>query len=208
LKQINTYQSHTKQTNKTNETNETNQTKQTKQTIQTRQDKPKMSTTHHQDVANLLLIISRPNGTENLRYKVGIKTNDICLELSKLWIGDCNIDAILTEMWGKDFIFHDEYGESCDCHGKGMWRQVAAGKCPCARGGVQAGADVNAARTDNGCTPMFVAAEKGHLEVVRVLVEAGADVNAAKTTDGATPVFIAAQNGHLEVVRALVLGKE
>ena len=87
-------------------------------------------------------------------------------------------------------------------------RQVAAGKCPCVRALVNSGADVNAARTDNGCTPMFVAAEKCHLEVVRALVEAGADVNAARTTDGVTPVFMAAQNGHLEVVRALVLGKE
>ena len=69
-----------------------------------------MSTTHHQeDVANLLWIISRHNGTENHRYRVGVKTPAICLELSKLWVGDCNIDEILTEMWGKDFIFHDEY---------------------------------------------------------------------------------------------------
>jgi len=96
--------------------------------------------------------------------------------------------------------------EFCDCYRKAMKlrRQVAAGKCPCVRALVNSGADVNAARTDNGCTPMFVAAEKGHLEVVRVLVEAGADVNAAKTTDAATPVFIAAEKGHLEVVRVLV----
>jgi hypothetical protein len=69
-----------------------------------------MSTTHHQeDVAKLLWIVSRPNGTENLRYKVGIQTHEICLEFYKLWVGDCNIDAVLAEMWGKDFIFHDEY---------------------------------------------------------------------------------------------------
>jgi hypothetical protein len=30
----------------------------------------------------------------------------------------------------------------------------------------------------NGATPMFVAAQKGHLEVVRALVEAGADITA------------------------------
>tara|TARA_B110000285_G_scaffold181919_1_gene205456 strand:+ start:274 stop:621 length:348 start_codon:yes stop_codon:yes gene_type:complete len=68
-----------------------------------------MSTIYNQeDVANLLWIVSRPRGEENLRYRVGVKTHEICLEFSKLW-GDCNIDAILTEMWGKDFIFHDEY---------------------------------------------------------------------------------------------------
>jgi len=94
--------------------------------------------------------------------------------------------------------------EYCDCYRKGMWRRVAAGRCPCVRVLVSSGADVNAARTDNGCTPVFIAAEKGHLEVVRALVSSGADVNSARTTDGATPVFMAAQNGHLEVVRVLV----
>ena len=98
--------------------------------------------------------------------------------------------------------------ESCDCYGKGLWRQVAAGRCPCVRALVDSGADVNAAKTDDGVTPVYVAAQEGHLEVVRALVDAGADVNSARTTDGATPVFVAAQNGHLEVVRALVLGKE
>ena len=98
--------------------------------------------------------------------------------------------------------------EFCDCYGKGMWRQVAAGKCTCVRALVNSGADVNAARTDNGCSAVFIAAQNGHLEVVRALIEAGADVNSARTTDGVTPVFMAAQNGHLEVVRALVVGKE
>jgi predicted LPLAT superfamily acyltransferase len=94
--------------------------------------------------------------------------------------------------------------EYCDCYGKGMWRQVAAGKCPCVRALVNSGADVNAARTDNGATAVFIAAQNGHLDVVRALIEAGADVNAARTDNGCTPVFNAAENGHLEVVRVLV----
>ena len=65
------------------------------------------------------------------------------------------------------------------------------------------GADVNHADQD-GFTPLFVAAQIGHLEVARALVtELGADVNQA-TQDGFTPLHIAAQQGHLEVVRALV----
>jgi ankyrin repeat protein len=65
------------------------------------------------------------------------------------------------------------------------------------------GADVNQA-TQDGTTPLFMAAQKGHLEVVRALVtELGADVNQA-TQDGATPLLIAAGKGHLKVVRALV----
>ena len=58
--------------------------------------------------------------------------------------------------------------------------------------------------TDDGTTPLFMAAHQAHLEVVRVLVESGANKDRSKTDDGATTVFIAAQRGHLEVVRFLV----
>ena len=52
-------------------------------------------------------------------------------------------------------------------------------------------------------TPLFVATEHGHLQVIRLLLEANADKEKA-LEDGATPLFIAAQNGHLEVVRLLL----
>jgi ankyrin repeat protein len=50
---------------------------------------------------------------------------------------------------------------------------------------------------------LFIAAQNGHLDVVRHLVEVGADKDQAQN-QGATPLFIAAQNGHLDVVRHLV----
>ena len=49
-----------------------------------------------------------------------------------------------------------------------------------------------------------MAAQNGHLEVVRFLVESGANKDQGTTDDGVTPLYIAAQNGHLEVVRFLV----
>eukprot|EP00434_Breviolum_minutum_P030389 symbB.v1.2.026879.t1/scaffold2721.1/size72280/4 len=49
--------------------------------------------------------------------------------------------------------------------------------------------------------PSFIAAEKGHLEVVRCLVVSGADKDQGMTDYEATPPFIAAR--HLEVVRFL-----
>ena len=55
--------------------------------------------------------------------------------------------------------------------------------------------DVNHSISDDGCTPLHIAAYVGNLDVVRYLAgEAHADVNQAKTDDGFTPLLIAAQN--------------
>ena len=58
--------------------------------------------------------------------------------------------------------------------------------------------------TDDGATPLYTAALKGHLEVVRFLVESGANKDQGTTDKGATPLFVAAEKGHLAVVRLLV----
>jgi len=55
---------------------------------------------------------------------------------------------------------------------------------------------------EKGATPVFVAAEFGHLETVRLLTDRGANLNLADK-DGTTPVSMAAQNGHHEIVRVL-----
>ena len=58
-------------------------------------------------------------------------------------------------------------------------------------------------RAGDGWTPLHLAAQSGHLGVVRLLREMGADLNKADD-DGATPLFVAAQNGRHEVARLLV----
>ena len=67
-----------------------------------------------------------------------------------------------------------------------------------------AGADVDRAEND-GWTPLLMAAQEGHSEVVAALVAARADVDRAKN-NGATPLCIAAQNGHSQVVSTLLSG--
>ena len=61
------------------------------------------------------------------------------------------------------------------------------------------GIDVNQAETKYGGTPLFVAAEKGHQEIVSMLLKVeGIDVNQA-TKDGRTPLW----QQHLKVIKRL-----
>ena len=46
--------------------------------------------------------------------------------------------------------------------------------------------------TDNGSTPLWMAAAQGHRGVVEVLIKAGADLDKASPDSGATPLHSAA----------------
>lgn len=62
--------------------------------------------------------------------------------------------------------------------------------------------DVNA-ETTHPATPLFLAARRGHLEIVKLLVEAGADLNYRGGPLKETPIMIAAREGHEEIVEYL-----
>lgn len=62
-------------------------------------------------------------------------------------------------------------------------------------------ASVNA-KNDDGVTPLWVAAQKGQVEVVTFLLEKGADIEAKAW--GVTPLWIASQEGRADVVTALI----
>jgi hypothetical protein len=67
------------------------------------------------------------------------------------------------------------------------------------------GIDVNKANAVDGTTPLFMACQNGHTEVVGLLLACdGIEVNKAKTTTGATPLYMACQEGHTEVVGLLL----
>ncbi len=70
---------------------------------------------------------------------------------------------------------------------------------------IKAGADVNVKGTD-GRTALWVAAWKGHGEIVKLLLESKADVNAANIYS-ATALIVASQNGHTEIIKALLEAK-
>jgi ankyrin repeat protein len=68
----------------------------------------------------------------------------------------------------------------------------------------EANVDINLPhQSERGGTALYVAAQKGHLEVVQRLVQHGADKDRA-TYDGWTPLFTAAEQGRLAVVQYLV----
>ena len=70
---------------------------------------------------------------------------------------------------------------------------------------IKAGADVNVKGTD-GRTALWVAAWKGHAEIVKLLLESKADVNAANIYS-ATALILASHNGHTEIVKTLLEAK-
>jgi len=52
-------------------------------------------------------------------------------------------------------------------------------------------------------TPLWIASQKGHTQIVKMLLAVGADVNQAEE-DGRTPLFTASWEGHVEVVKLLL----
>ena len=54
-----------------------------------------------------------------------------------------------------------------------------------------------------GCTALWIAAAKGHFDVVRLLIEQNAEVD-GRTSSNSTPLRAAAFDGHLDIVRCLV----
>ncbi|XP_014664203.1 PREDICTED: uncharacterized protein LOC106806702 [Priapulus caudatus] len=59
-------------------------------------------------------------------------------------------------------------------------------------------------RSGVGDWPMYLAAENGHIEVMKLLYERGGDVASAHASTRCTPLHVACARGHLEVVRYML----
>ena len=66
-------------------------------------------------------------------------------------------------------------------------------------------ADIDKA-TNSGRTPLWIASQNGHGEVVRMLLEQGADIHLS--WQGQTPLQTARQKNHAEITRLLELAAQ
>ena len=71
---------------------------------------------------------------------------------------------------------------------------------------IKNGANIEA-KTDEGSTPLLLASQIGHLEMVKCLVQLGAQVNIianAPSGKGVSPLWLAQDCGHNDVVKYLL----
>ena len=64
------------------------------------------------------------------------------------------------------------------------------------------GADVDAVDAEKR-SALYIAAENGHADVVKVLCQYGADVDTGNTEETSSALYIAAEEGHVDVVKLL-----
>lgn len=84
-----------------------------------------------------------------------------------------------------------------------LWEAARAGDAARVGRALDKGADVNA-KTRYGATALTYAADRGHLEIVKLLVERGADMNATDGFYGFRAIDLALQNNHTPVVTFLL----
>jgi outer membrane protein assembly factor BamB len=84
-----------------------------------------------------------------------------------------------------------------------LWAGAKRGDAPAVATLLAGGVNVNA-KTPYGVTALYIAAGKGHLDVVQLLIRHKANVNAADSFYSGTPLAAAADKGHAEVVMALL----
>ena len=68
-------------------------------------------------------------------------------------------------------------------------------------------AQLNAKSGDSGGTPLFMACQNGHTDVVQLLLYSQADLDQQTPGSGTTPLFVGSQNGHTDVVKLLLDAK-
>lgn len=111
--------------------------------------------------------------------------------------GEGGVNSILYQMHGRETI---DIGHGRDrpagpiTRGDKLGMASEMGDLVLVEKLLKKGVDPNFKNAASGVTPLGVASERGHLEVMRALIDAGASVN-NPTNEGVTPIHIACQFG-------------
>lgn len=81
-----------------------------------------------------------------------------------------------------------------------IYQIIEAGDIAGVRNFIASGTDINQVHEESGWTPLEIAAEKGKLEIAKILIEAGAIVDKGLSE----PLELAASNGFTEIVNLVL----
>ncbi len=123
-------------------------------------------------------------------------TASLKLLSEKYKVGEENLLSILIKK-GADVNLRNSYGTSP------LFMAVLANSTQGVRILLEASARPNVLHPKSGGTPLFYAAQKKNLEIVKALIKAKANINKA-TTRGLTPLFIATVMKESDIVKALL----
>lgn len=126
----------------------------------------------------------------------------------KLWKGDLKaIERMLDEGLSPDFTITEDTGEFGNRTIPVFNRAVAAGNIDIVRLLLARGAKIDLRDNIEGFQPIYHAATKNSIPLVRLLLEKGADPNTETSEwDGGPwqPIFFAAANGNTEMINLLI----
>ena len=105
-------------------------------------------------------------------------------------------DVTKLRRWAQQHMHFVLRGEPILCYAAGHGTLDVV-QCPV----TELGTDVNQSG-ERGCSPLYIAAQFGHVAIVQDLAKQGADLGRV-ASNGAAPLYIAASWGRLDVDRAL-----
>src|SRR5262249_54205025 len=108
----------------------------------------------------------------------------------------CTVAGIILSLWSVALIQAADLNEQ-------LWEASRKGDAKAVQGLIAQGADVNA-KTHYGANALWLAASKGHADVVKILLKNKADPNNIDIVWGSTPMASSVAGGKVDIVQMLL----